>query len=204
MDFLIDCNFAQRFVEALHANQTMTTLHIPPAFLEVSAVESVFVTYMQTRNGVGTSCIHTLVVSGTASGDLSNIWHAVARLLKGPRGSGLESVKLKYLYKGCGLWACLARQEQSRNLRSLEVALQNDQDFMAMLKHLPRLLYLQKLHVRWHRVPSEADCQKFLWAVRINGSLHSVSSVLDPRGACIFTGKTSAGQAARWLEACWH
>jgi hypothetical protein len=43
--------------------------------------------------------------------------------------------------------------EQSRNLRSLEVALQNERDFAAMLKHLPTMLYLEKLHFRWHMLP---------------------------------------------------
>jgi hypothetical protein len=180
IDFRIDFNFAQRFVEALHSNRTLNELHIPIGFFEDQAIQSLFVTYMQTRNGVGTSCIRTLGVSGMKVGRAGCSWHChwpgMAQLLKGPRGSGLESVKLDELYGGRGLWAGLEASEQSRNLRSMVIDWESDYDrdreFIAMLRHLPNMLYLRKLEFYWRR--EDADLWKFLWAIRKNGSLHAV------------------------------
>jgi hypothetical protein len=136
VDFPIDVHSAERLVEALHANQTLTTLHIPVYFLEEPGVESVLVPYMRTRNGVGTSRIRTLIVASMHA--YSRPWHSVAQILEGPYGSGLDSIKLDWS-RGPGLWAHLAKYEQSSNLRSLEVTLQGDEDFAAMLEHLPTM-----------------------------------------------------------------
>jgi hypothetical protein len=174
----IDSNFAERFVEALHANRTLNELHIPARFFENPAIESLFVTYMQTRNGVGTSCIRTLGVSGLTSWSYRHChWRGVAQLLRGPRGSGLESVKLDELYGGRGLWAGLEANEQSRNLRSMVIKWESDYDddreFVVMLRHLPNMLHLRKLQFYWWR-EDDANLWRFMWAMRKNGSLHFV------------------------------
>jgi hypothetical protein len=182
LDFPVDIGFMERFVEALHANRTITELHIPIAD---RAIEALFVTYMQTRNGVGTSVIQTLGVSGRPpeawrySDSRHFHWLGVVQLLKGPYGSGLKSIKLDALHGGRGLWAGMEANEQSRNLHCMEVVFDGhhdydaNQEFAAMLRHLPNMLYLRKLQFYWRRW-RETDTWQFMWAIRKNGSLHFV------------------------------
>jgi hypothetical protein len=135
---------------------------------------------MQTRNGVGAGRIRTLNVFGSlmwlAEKDVHH-WRAVAQLLKGPFGSGLESIKLDELvsYGGHKLWTGLEASEQSRNLCAMEVecAYNADLEFSAMLRHLPNMLYLRKLKFYWRQRDSN-DLWKLLSAIRNNGSLHFV------------------------------
>jgi hypothetical protein len=197
MNFPVDIDFVKRFVEALRVNRTLTELRVPICFFEEKAIESLFVTYMQTRNGVGTSCIQTLSVFGF--GETSRHWLAVAHLLKGPHGSGIKSIRLGQLHQGHGLWAGLAVHEQSRNLHCVEVVLYNgdeddDLEFAAMLRHLPNMLYLRKLHCYWYR--DNDDLWKCMWAVRTNGSLHVVKPCEQ-----IAKGSIWDGQPSRLLQA---
>jgi hypothetical protein len=199
-----DISFVEKVVEALGANRTLKELHIPIYFLQGEAIESLFVTYMQTRNGVGTGRIRTLGVSGLdgSASTRHGHWRAVARLLQGPHGSGLESIELDGLDAGgWGLWRDMAVNEQSRNLQSMVVAWENDYDrdreFVAMLRHLPNMLYLRKLQFYWRR-RDDNDIWKFMWAIRQNGSLHFAERKERHRTA---TPSIWAGQPSRLLLA---
>jgi hypothetical protein len=146
---------------------------------------------MQTSNGLGKSCIRTLHVSGfmrTQPND-SYHWRALALLLKGPHGSGLESAVLDEppLNHG-GLWAVLEANEQSRNLRCMAIDWECDQynredidrDFATMLRHLPNMIYLRKLQV--DDLPEDHDEPSQFWkllrALRSNGSLHCMEHIM--------------------------
>jgi hypothetical protein len=191
-------SFVERFVEGLDVNRTIKELHIPIDFLQDEAIALPFVTYMQTKNGVGASRIRTLGVSGQVGmGEEDNVhhWRAVAELLKGPFGSGLETVMLCELdsYGAHELWASLEASEQSRNLRCIEV----DLEFSAMLRHLPNMLYLRKLQFHWQQ-GDETDLWTFMWAIRKNGSLHHVER---KERRMSFSPDIWVGQPSRLLQA---
>jgi hypothetical protein len=95
-------------------------------------------------------------------------WLGLVQLLKGPRGSGLESIKLDEFYGGHGLWAGLGANEKSRNLHCMEVELNDDNDrnreFAALRRHLPNMLYLRELQFHWGR--HDTDFWKFMWTIQ--------------------------------------
>jgi hypothetical protein len=74
-----------------------------------------------------------------------------AELLKGPRGSGLESVVLRpgMFYDDDGPWVGLEANVQSIHLRFLHMAIKQGPEFAALLRHLPNLLYLQELEFQF-------------------------------------------------------
>jgi hypothetical protein len=188
MEFPIDSNFMERFVNGLQANRSITELQIPIYFLHDQEIASLFVSYMQTRNGMGASCIRTLRVSGYfrwGEDDNTYFWRALALLLTGPRGCGLETAVLDELDHG-ELWAGLEANEQSRNLRCMNIDWDCNygddcnREFATMLRHLPKMLYLRKL--QFHSLPDDHDRStlwKFMRAVRNNGSLHFVEYTID-------------------------
>jgi hypothetical protein len=156
-------------VEGLHRNQSIKRLSLDGHFS--SSAASSFANYMQSRNGSITSLKLRLIPYSTDLMCSSD--PLIADLLKGPYGSGLQSLELQGL-DVAGVWNALTVDTPTTALLSLKL-----EDFGwnrgACFECIPDLLFLRELEMHGS-IPADQR-NVFCQALKQNASLHEVSVV---------------------------
>jgi hypothetical protein len=195
IEFEFDANGAERFVNALSRNETLTKLAFDGARFYDDAI-SVFVDYLKTRNVTKgfsellfTGCFFGIEGAPCFQGE------RIAQFVNGPCGAGVKTLCVNTFASWNGLWSGMnaAEMNNSRMLQCIKlptVKFSSDEqleqlggratneamvrqipDLLAdMMRLLPDLLYLREL---WFgEVP--CDVNTFVDAMKKNSSLHEV------------------------------
>jgi hypothetical protein len=175
-----DVEEVELLTQGLHTNRSIVKLSLQGSFTPLAA--TAFVEYMQTQNGVGTSGITFLSLCALRSYDVTRL---TAKLLDGPRGSGLQSFEVHRVLDDSEIpeWEVMVHNKTLTTLKVHFITLSECAQFVPKLSGM-------------------ADYAKALCnAVKQNASLHQVLLSKSNIGKTVF-GEAWYDKVVRQVKAC--